>query len=134
MSTSKFKNNRIFMPVTLKQFEDLTNEMLTAINELTKPNNLDADYMGQIVMSALHGQKSNQGYVFKHTLFEDCVNRVSRHVTWFAVEEIKKRLAAKGGNIDAPSADDSEETDLLPAGNDTFGKQTSEPTTETSPH
>lgn len=83
------------MPVTMQQFEDLTNEMLLAVNKVTAPHALDADYMAQVVMSALHGRDKKSGVFNKHDLFEACISFISNHVTYHAVQVIQKRLQEK---------------------------------------
>lgn len=81
-----------YLPVTMGQFQELTNELLVPINELCRPNFLSGDYFAQILMSAIHAYKHETGIVYKSELFESCVNRISCHVTFHAVEEIRKRL------------------------------------------
>ena len=100
MSSSKkivFKNNEMYLPVNMEQFEKLTNEILTAVNELAKPHFLEADYCAQVLMSAIHALKHEDGIVKKSALFESVVNRISCHVTYHVVEEIQKKLKAKAG-------------------------------------
>lgn len=92
MEKYKFINNVTHLPVTMQQFEDLTNEILVGINELCRPHFLSSDYMAQILMSAIHALDHKHGYVSKADLFESCVNRISCHITYHAVEEIKKKL------------------------------------------
>lgn len=103
------------MPVTMQQFEDLTNEILIEVNKITAPNALDADYMAQILMSAIHAYDHKDGIVLKTHLLESCINRISCHVTYHAVEEIKNRLQNKEGTLQSPSTDDDSETVLTPA-------------------
>lgn len=90
-----FKNNTIHLPVTMKQFEDLTNEILQALNMLSDPHFLEADYLAQVLMSAIHAMDHKIGTTKKSDLFESCVNRISCHVTYHAVEEIQKRIKAQ---------------------------------------
>jgi hypothetical protein len=87
-----FKNNDTHLPVTMKQFEELTNEILKEINKLNSPNFLEGDYMAQVLMSAIHALDHKQGYVKKSDLFASCLNRVSCHVTYHAVQEIQARI------------------------------------------
>ncbi len=88
-------NTRTWLPVTMKQFEDLTNEILEQLNILMAPHALEADYLAQVLMSAIHALDHKIGKVRKSDLFEACVNRVSCHVTYHVVEEIQKKLKAK---------------------------------------
>lgn len=90
-----FAEDKTYLPVTMKQFEDLTNEVLLAINQVTAPHNLDADYTAQILMSAIHALDHKHGLVSKKDLFESCINRISCHVTYHAVQEIQARMKAK---------------------------------------
>lgn len=89
----KFEKNLTFLPVTMQQFEELTNEILAAVNEVCDPHFLNADYMAQILMSAIHALDHKQGLIEKSALFEGCINRISCHVTYHASEEIRKRLS-----------------------------------------
>lgn len=105
---AKFSNDETHMPVSMEQFETLTNEILVEFNKIAAPNFLSGDYMAQILMSALHAYDHKQGYVRKSDLFESCVNRVSCHVTYHAVEEIRKRLgvtsqSTEDGEIATPT-------------------------------
>lgn len=106
MKKQKFVQDATYLPVTMSQFEELTNELLAPINELCRPNFLSGDYFAQILMSAIHAYPHKQGLVFKSELFESCVNRISCHATFHAVEEIKKRLSP--AKADAPEANDPE--------------------------
>lgn len=95
-----------YLPVTMDQFQELTNELLTPINELCRPNFLSGDYFAQILMSAIHAYDHKTGMVYKSELFESCVNRISCHVTFHAVEEIRKRLSpdkATDPEVDNPA-------------------------------
>lgn len=97
------------LPVTMEQFQELTNEVLVAINKVTAPHFLDADYTAQILMSAIHALDHRHGYVYKSDLFESCLNRISCHVTYHAVQEIQTRLKAKQ-EADAAAASAGTET------------------------
>lgn len=104
MKKHKFLEDATYLPMTMGKFEELTNEILTPINELCRPNFLSGDYFAQILMSAIHAYPHKQGIVYKSELFESCVNRISCHVTFHAVEEIKKRLnPEKAANPDMNS-------------------------------
>lgn len=115
MSKVKFNQNSIYMPVTMQQFEDLTNEILLEVNKITAPSALNADYMAQILMSALHAYDHKEGIVMKSRLFESCINRISCHVTYHAVEAIQERLKEAEGTKTSPSSDDDTEVVLTPA-------------------
>lgn len=97
-----FEIDETFLPVTMKQFEDLTNEVLTQVNLVTAPHALDADYMAQILMSAIHALDHKHGWVSKSALFRSCINRISCHVTYHAVEEIQRRMKAKAEESTQP--------------------------------
>lgn len=95
MTKQIFKSNETYMPVTMSQFEDLTNEILEAINKVCDPHFLSADYAAQILMSALHAYDHKQGIVLKSELFNSCINRISCHVSYHAVEAIQAKLQAE---------------------------------------
>lgn len=90
-------NTYTYLPITMKQFEELTNEILAQMNVLMVPHALEADYLAQVLMSAIHALDHKIGKVRKSDLFEACINRVSCHVTYHVVEEIQKKLKAKAG-------------------------------------
>jgi len=106
----RFKENETFLPVTMKQFESLTNEILAAINTLPREDGhgFDADYAAQIVMSALHSGDSKKGTINKTELFGTCVNKISRHVSFHVVEEIQNRLREAKGQATEDTARDLE--------------------------
>ena len=97
----KFLNDATYMPITMDQFQALTNELLVPLNEVAKlhctedSKGFNGDYMAQIVMSAIHAYKHEVGVIYKGELFESCINRISCHVTFHAVEEIRKRLSTQ---------------------------------------
>ena len=88
----EFKEDLTPMPITMVQFETLTNEILEGINKYADPHFLDANYLAQIVMSALHAYDHKIGFVKKSEVLESCINRISCHVTYHAVQEIQKKL------------------------------------------
>ena len=101
----KFKNNEMYLPVTAKQFEDLTNELLLVANEVSAPESFSADYFAQILMSQIHSMKHDFGYVKKSALFEGCINRISCHLTYNIVQDLQAKLkAAAGEKPDANTA------------------------------
>lgn len=93
--TKKSLASYTMLPLTMQQFEDLTNDLLLHINEHMTPHALDAEYLAQVLMSVIHASDRKTGKVRKEDLFEACVNTISRHVTYHAVEEIQKRIKAK---------------------------------------
>jgi len=103
--------NSKYLPVTMEQFQELTNEMLVRMNVLNAPHFFDADYIAQILMSSIHSLPKTKAKLteeVKEEIFENMVNRVSQHVTWAAVEEIQKRLkAAAGLSVVDPDGDQS---------------------------
>lgn len=103
-----------YLPVTMEQFERLTNDILSHVNTLMKPHALDADYLAQVLMSAIHAIDHKHGRVKKAELFEACVNRISCHVTYHAVEEIQKRIKAKGPAETVPLEPNAQSVDPLP--------------------
>lgn len=95
MEKQKFKEDLTYLPCTMKQFEDLTNEMLEAVNVIVSPHFLNGDYVAQLLMQTIHSLDHKYAIVSKSDLFEGCINRLSNHITFHAVEEIKQRLQAE---------------------------------------
>jgi hypothetical protein len=96
----------------MAQFQDLTNEILEAINKVCTPHFLDADYTAQILMSAIHALDHKHGHVKKTDLFDSCINRISCHVTYHAVQEIQTRLKAKDAEKNAATNGQGNVVDL----------------------
>lgn len=92
---ANFNPDKAYMPVTMAQWEGLTNEILVEFNKLADPHFLDGDYFSQILMSAIHAYDHKIGFVSKSELFDSCVNRISCHVTYAAVQAVQSRLNAK---------------------------------------
>lgn len=92
MEPITFATDEAYFPCTMQQFEDLTNEVLTAINVVVAPHFLTGDYVAQVLMSALHAIDHKHGIIKKSELFLSCVNRIGCHVTFHAVEEIQRKL------------------------------------------
>ena len=92
-----------YLPVTMQQFESLTNEMLVELNKLVAEENqdgtknFDANYVAQILMSAIHAYDHKHGWINKSDLFDSCVNRISCHVTYHVVQEIQAKLKQEAG-------------------------------------
>jgi hypothetical protein len=103
---ARFAEDMTYLPITMLQFESLTNEILTEINKLTDPSALGGDYAAQIVMEAIRALDRNKAYVSKTDLFEASVNLISRHVSFYAVEQIKARLEASKAAAPKDEADD----------------------------
>ena len=127
---TKFAHDRTHMPVTMQQFQDLTNEILLELNKLPAPHMLDADYVAQVLMSAIHSVKGEIGFISKYAMFESCVHRISCHLTYDAVQEIQKRIKEKNKPEDitvVPAEPNSEEEVVMPA-------QAAEASAESSVH
>lgn len=103
----EFTEDLTFLPVTTKQFEDLTNEILTELNKVTAPQAFEPDYMAQILMSAIHSLDHKNGKVLKTDLFENCLNRISCHLTYNVVQEIQARLKAKAAETQTTTTGDN---------------------------
>lgn len=95
MPKATFKDDLTHLPLTMEQFQGLTNEILEKVNKFCAPHFLDADYLAQILMSAIHAMDHKIGYAKKSELFASCINRISCHVTYHAVQEIQGRIKAK---------------------------------------
>lgn len=98
MIIPKFEVEQTYLPITMEQFESLTNEMLVEINKLCDPHFLNGDSMAGTVMSAIHAMDHKIGVINKIELFDACVNRLSNHITYYAVEAIKARLQKEADN------------------------------------
>jgi hypothetical protein len=106
MNKQRFEQNDTYLPVNTEQFEALTNEILTAINEVSTPHFLKGDYLAQILMSAIHAMDHKIGYVKKSDLLDSCINRISCHLTYNVVQDIQAKLKAANGEVAvAPPAD-----------------------------
>ena len=106
METQKFEQDDTYLPCTMKQFEDLTNEILGAVNNVVSPHFLTGDYLAQVLMGAIHALDHKYGLVKKSDLFNSCINRISCHVTYHAVEEIQKKLKAAAGETQLEAVPD----------------------------
>lgn len=98
MIIQEFKDDETYLPVTLEQFQNLTNELLSAMNTVVAPHSLTYDYMAQMVNSAIHSYDHKIGIVSKRALFENCLNRISCHVTFYEVERIQQKLNEEASN------------------------------------
>jgi hypothetical protein len=87
--------NEILLPCTLQQFEDLTNSMLTDFNEIIAPQALGANYMAEIVMSAIHQLDRKVGVIDRQELLNMCINMVSKHVTYHAIQAMKDQMESQ---------------------------------------
>ncbi len=98
-----FEKDETYLPVTMQQFEDLTNEILLELNKLTAPNALGPDYAASIIMEAIRALDRTKALISKKALFDSSVNLISRHVTFFAIEQIKERQKAQQEAVNAPT-------------------------------
>lgn len=90
MKKVAFNDNDTILPVTPKQFEDLTNDILKEFNNLIAPTHFDAEVMASIIMSSIHSLPKNKAYIKKSDLFEMCVCRVSMKMTYDIIDAIHK--------------------------------------------
>ena len=95
MERRVFENDEVYLPITGKQFEDLTNEILVAMNELSAPDVVGPDYFAGVLMSDIHSRDHKLGRIKKSELFEGCVNRISCQATYHIVEANQTRLKAE---------------------------------------
>lgn len=92
-----FPNDQIYLPLSGKQYEDLVNELLPALNgvaEAERGQSFDGKYLSQILMSVIHSLDHKDGLVSKQALFEGCVNRISCHITYHIVQKIQDDMKA----------------------------------------
>lgn len=128
MKKITFKENDTNLPLTMDQFEALTNEMVAQVNKLCDPHFLKGDYVAQVLMSAIHALDHKIGFVKKNELFAAVLNRISCHVTYHAVNEIQaalkeKELAEKAAGIEAGNAE-APSTDVLTTEAASVGQET----------
>ena len=93
----ELKENEAYLPVTFQQFEDLTNEMLKYVNEVTAPQALDGNFMANVIMGVIHGLDRKTVIINKQELFDRAINLISNQVTHQAVEAIMTRLKTQLG-------------------------------------
>lgn len=105
LNTPYFEQDETFLPITMQQFQDLTNELLTTFNYIMAPQALDGNYMAQIVHGVIHSIDRKQAIVKKSELLDGCINMVSKHVTFHAVQEIEARLKAEKTQTESPPTD-----------------------------
>lgn len=91
----ELKEGETRLPITFKQFEDLTNEMLGYVNEVTKPQAIDANFMANVIMSVIHGLDRKTTIIHKQDLFDRSINLISNQVTHQACEAIMTKLRAE---------------------------------------
>ena len=113
MEKQTFDNDETYLPCTNQQFQDLTNEILMKFNALIAPQALDANYFAQVVHGVIHAIDRKVAIVSKAALLEGCVNMVSKHVTYHAVEALQAAMAAQaaaaGGGNEAAILEDINE-------------------------
>lgn len=102
-----FENDEIYLPITGKQFEDLTNEILIAMNELSAPDSVGPDYFAGVLMSDIHSRDHKLGRIKKSELFEGCVNRISCQATYHIVEANQARLKAQAEAVKVEASDNA---------------------------
>lgn len=105
MEKRTFEPDEIYLPITGKQFEDLTNEILVAMNELAAPDMVGPDYFAGVLMSDIHSRDHKLGRIKKSELFEGCVNRISCQATYHIVEANQARLKAQAEAAKVADAD-----------------------------
>jgi hypothetical protein len=103
MRDKRFATEFTYLPVTLQQFQDLTNEILTEFNKLTAPSGLDGNYMAQVLHGVIHGLERTKGDVSKEVLLDSCINMVSKHITYHAIQEIEARMKAERAAAQTPT-------------------------------
>jgi hypothetical protein len=99
MTKQEFVEDETYLPVTMKQFEALTNEMLTALNVLSSPQLMDPETMAQYVHASIHHIDHSTGIIKKSELFEACVNRISNNLTFKIAEGIHSKREAEKAKL-----------------------------------
>lgn len=114
MNKAKFKHEGTYLPVSPDQFQSLANELLVEMNKVAHPHFFDGEYFAQVLMHAIHARSKKDGYVRKSDLFNECINRISCHVTFNLSEEIQARIKAKKLEEKTTTDETTEELDTLP--------------------
>lgn len=110
--TFEAESDQTYLPCTLQKFQDLTNEVLTEFNKIIAPNALDANYFAQVLHGVIHAIDRKVGVVSKQELLNACVNMVSKHVTFHAIQALEQYMqaeAAKNGEAPPPTAEELDE-------------------------
>lgn len=103
-----------YLPVTAQQFEDLTNGILVQLNALSEPHKFEANYVAQVVMSAVHALPHTQGLVAPNEIFDSVLNRISCHLTYNIVQDIQAKLKMEQSAAPAQSEAAPEGLKLVP--------------------
>jgi hypothetical protein len=95
-----------WLPVTGGQFQDLVNQFLLHFNEdvMDEGLALEADFMAQILIGEIHSIEKGQGKVYLEKLFEGCVGRISKQLTYNIGVDLQARLKKAEGNTTEPNA------------------------------
>lgn len=92
MEKPNFEKDSTYLPCTLQQFQDLTNEILIEFNKLIAPSALDGNYFADVLNGVIHSLDRKTARVSKQDLFDGCVNLVSKHVSYHAIEAMRQQL------------------------------------------
>ncbi len=87
-------NTYTYLPVTESQFETLTNELLAHMNQRTAPNSMEPKFFAQVLIRAIHGADIKAAKLRKEELFDACLVRISRNLTFNIGEALAKDMKA----------------------------------------
>jgi hypothetical protein len=107
-----FKNNTIYKPITDEQFETLANDLIPHLNKLAAPKFFDPEFVGAILFNVIHSpeQKEKGGITTKSSIFEGCVEYISRRLSFELSEGLRAKAEAAMEAKKQAEADATKET------------------------
>lgn len=94
MGKVQFKNNITYKPITDEQYESLTNEFIVELNKLVDPLKMEADFVAAILANVIHSPEQKKGLTTKVSLFDGCVDMISRRLSFNISEAIRRKTEA----------------------------------------
>ncbi len=90
-----FEVEETYLPVTMEQFESITNEIILELNKLSLPHAIDAEHAAKLVMGSFHGMPKEVGSFKKTDLFNRCVRMLSSQITYNIIQAIQLKEEAE---------------------------------------
>ncbi len=112
LQKATFKNNTIYKPITAEQVEALTNEFLPILNKIAAPTIFDPDFVCAILLNVTHSPEQKKGITTKSSLFDGCIDYISRRLTFEMSEALRAKIEAKNKekeSTDSPPTENQEE-------------------------
>ncbi len=82
-------------PITHKQYEDLTNEMIVTLNELASPECFDPEFIGAILANAIHSVDFKGGFQTKGKLVDTMIDLIAKRMSFEISEGIRHKKEAE---------------------------------------